>query len=146
MDAQTVKLSDVIAELGLEGHVEGGYFKETYHSENSSAIYFLLSKDSRHKWHRIIGRDEIWHFYAGGPLEVSVANPDGVLLGRHVLGPNLTQGHKVQLMIPANHWQVARCLDGCDWTLVGCTVSPPFEYEHLELAGPDFKVSEGTKN
>ncbi|XP_033125503.1 uncharacterized protein LOC117123616 [Anneissia japonica] len=145
MEALSKKSAEeLIAEFGLQEHIEGGYYKQTYRSEHSTAIYYLVSKGSGIVWHRIRGRDELWHYYAGDPIEVSLANPEGVSMGKRVVGPDLTKGQTFQLLIPGDHWQSAKCLDGGKWTLFGCTVSPAFEYKYLQIAPDDFKPKEGT--
>ena len=70
-------------------------------------------------WHRIRTTDEIWHFYAGDPVEVKTASPDGTLQDTRIFGPDIFQGQQPQLLIRADHWQSARCLG--EWTLFGCT-------------------------
>jgi predicted cupin superfamily sugar epimerase len=128
---------EVVRLLGLEPHPEGGMFAETWRAPtqvgeraSGTAIYFLLRAGERSQWHRVDAA-EIWHFYAGHPLELSTS-PDGVAVSQRVLGPELAAGQRPQLMVPAGVWQAARSLG--DWTLVGCTVAPGFEYRGLELA------------
>jgi len=128
----------VIDRLGLEPHPEGGHYAETWRHApgtgrgSGTAIYFLLRAGEVSAWHRI-DADEIWHHYAGAPLELRVCleddRPDTL-----VLGPDLEAGARPQHRVPAHAWQSARSLG--DWTLAGCTVSPAFEFEHFELA-PD---------
>ncbi len=125
--------------LGLEQHPEGGRFSETWRDESATdrpfgtAIYFLLTKDERSHWHRVDAA-EIWHFYAGAPLELeTVSSDDSGVLSR-VLGNDLRADQRPQLIVEAHQWQSARSLGA--WTLVGCTVSPGFDFEGFELA-PD---------
>jgi hypothetical protein len=82
---------------------------------------------------------EVWHWYAGAPLELGIA-PDGGPEQIVRLGPSLFAGERPQVVIPAHHWQRARSLGR--WTLVGCTVAPGFEFSGFELAGPDFHPSQ----
>lgn len=127
----------IIALLQLEPHPEGGYFRETYRdcaSEGdrgmATAIYFLLRKGQHPRLHRIDAA-EMWHHYAGDPLELVTEDDKGVSLKR-ILGTDFATGQRPQLLVPAHHWQAARTLG--EWTLVGCTVSPAFEFSAFELA------------
>ena len=116
---------DVIAALGLAAHPEGGWFRETWRDEHATAIYYLLQEGERSHWHRV-DATEIWHFYDGDPLELST--PAGAVA--------LSRDHP-QHVVPAGTWQAARPLGR--WTLVGCTVSPPFEFSRFELAPPGWQ-------
>ena len=129
----------IIRQLGLEPHPEGGHFRETWRASSPSgeraagtAIYYLLREGEQSHWHRVDAA-EIWHWYAGSPLELSLS-PDGNTLERHVLGNRLDSGEAPQAIVPENCWQSARSLGA--WTLVGCTVSPAFEFAGFEMA-PD---------
>jgi hypothetical protein len=117
---------DVIAALGLEPHPEGGWFRETWREPAGTAIYYLLRAGERSAWHRV-DLTEIWHFYAGGPLELELRPGN-----RHVLGGDVLAGQRPQVVVPAGGWQAAAPLG--DWTLVGCTVCPAFGFSHFELA------------
>ena len=95
----------------------------------STAIYFLLARGERSHWHRVDAA-EVWHFYAGAPLELDIA-----AAGRRervALGGDLTAGQRPQAVVPAHAWQAAQTRG--DWTLVGCTVAPGFEFAKFELA------------
>lgn len=127
---------DVIDLLGLEPHPEGGHYRETFRDSietagrsAGTAIYFLLAAGEVSRWHRV-DATEIWHWHAGAQLELIVAE-DG-LRTVHILGDNLRAGDRPQGIVPANAWQSARSLG--DWTLVGCTVAPGFEFAGFELA------------
>jgi len=127
----------IAAALGLVPHPEGGRFAETYrHAPTGggrgamTAIYFLLRAGERSHWHRV-DADEMWHWYAGAPLRLSVALP-GAAIADTVLGPDVLAGERPQALVPANAWQAAVGLG--DWTLVGCTVAPAFEFAGFELA------------
>lgn len=126
---------DVIASLGLEPHPEGGWFRETWREPALTAIHYLLRAGERSHWHRV-DRTEIWHFYAGDPLELAVS-PGGRDVARHVLGTDLCGGQIPQAVVPAGAWQSARPLGG--WALAGCTVAPAFEFSGFELAPPDWR-------
>jgi predicted cupin superfamily sugar epimerase len=131
---------DIIAQLGLIPHPEGGHYRETFRDplvqagnrNASTAIYFLLAKGERSHWHRI-DAVEIWHFYAGAPLALHIH--DGI--PRTVtLGNKLAAGEEPQGIVPAHAWQSAQSTG--EWTLVGCTVAPGFDYATFELAPPDW--------
>ncbi len=96
----------------------------------STAIYFLLARGERSHWHRVDAA-EIWHWHAGAPLELEVASAPGHR-ERIMLGSALAAGQRPQGIVPAHAWQAARSLG--DWTLVGCTVAPGFEFAKFELA------------
>lgn len=130
--------SEVVAILGLQPHPEGGHFRETFRDADpaggrahSTAIYYLLAAGERSAWHRVRDAAEVWHFHAGAPLRLSLAET----LGSEtvvVLGANLAAGERPQAVVPPNWWQAAESLG--PWTLVGCTVAPGFTFESFELA------------
>jgi predicted cupin superfamily sugar epimerase len=125
----------LIALLNLKPHPEGGYFRETFRDAaegraHSTAIYFLLTAGEVSRWHRVDAA-EVWHFYSGAPLELRVGKDI------YVLGPNVDEAQAPQVVVPPNVWQSARSLG--DYTLVGCTVAPGFEFEHFELAPDGFE-------
>ncbi|MDQ4069729.1 MAG: cupin domain-containing protein [Actinomycetota bacterium] len=126
---------DVIAALGLQPHPEGGWFRETWREPAATAIYYLLRSGERSHWHRV-DATEVWHFYAGDPLELAMS-PDGHQIERLVLGPDVAGGQQPQLVVPARTWQSARPLGA--WTLAGCTVAPAFQFSGFELAEPDWE-------
>ncbi|CAB4832699.1 MAG: cupin [Actinobacteria bacterium] len=130
---------DLIALLGLEPHPEGGHYRETWRTtaesgrDTGTAIYFLLRAGEVSHWHRV-DADETWHFYAGDPLELGVAPTGDETATWQVLGPDIVGGERPQIVVPANAWQAARPLG--EWTLVGCTVAPAFDFAGFELAPP----------
>jgi predicted cupin superfamily sugar epimerase len=101
----------------------------------STAIYFLLALGERSHWHRV-DAVEIWHWHAGAPLALEIAAAPGQR-ERIMLGNDLAAGERPQGIVPAHAWQAARSLG--DWTLVGCTVAPGFEFATFELAPPDWE-------
>lgn len=132
----------VIDALGLAPHPEGGYFRETWRDASASgerghgtAIYYLLKAGEISRWHRVDAA-EIWHYYAGAPLALSIAAPNETAV-EHRLGPNVLASERPQILVPLHHWQSAKSLG--DWTLVGCTVSPAFEFAGFEMAPPGWK-------
>jgi len=131
--------ADIIARLELKPHPEGGHYRETFRDESvdaggrsrSTAIYFLLARGERSRWHRIDAA-EVWHFYAGAPLVLLIAPNEKDAAERRVLGNALAAGERPQIAVPARAWQAAESLG--EWTLAGCTVAPGFEFSALELA------------
>ena len=132
------KADEIIAQLGLMPHPEGGFFRETFRDEAeiagrscSTLIYFLLRAGERSHWHTV-DAVETWHFYAGAPLNLHLADPDGSKARTMVLGVDLAAGQKPQAVVPKGHWQAAETLG--DYTLVGCTVAPGFTFDGFVLA------------
>ena len=133
---------DVIARLQLAPHPEGGHYRETFRDPAtvdgraaSTAIYYLLAAGERSAWHRI-DAVEIWHWYAGAPLALTVSE-NGHDARSVRLGSALGAGQCPQVVVPAGAWQSARSLG--TWTLLGCTVAPGFSFEAFELAPPDWR-------
>jgi predicted cupin superfamily sugar epimerase len=130
--------AEIIGRLELRPHPEGGYYRETYRDARSDAqgrslstvIYFLLTRGNRSHWHRIDAA-EIWHYYAGSALELQIAH-EGCSTHAVRLGPDIASGERPQAIVPASAWQCAETTG--DWTLVGCTVAPAFEFAHFEMA------------
>ena len=134
--------TDIIARLELKPHPEGGHYREVFRDTRldangrslSTAIYFLLARGERSHWHRV-DAVEIWHYYAGHALTLQIAH-DGCAQNTVKLGPDLAAGERPQAIVPAHAWQAAETTG--DWTLVGCTVAPGFEFAGFELAKPDW--------
>jgi len=126
----------LIAQLDLKPHPEGGHFRETFRDAPhdgraaSTAIYFLLRASEASRWHRIDAA-EIWHFYRGAPLELRIGEKT------FILGPDIDEAQAPQIVVPPGEWQAARSLG--DYTLVGCTVAPGFEFAHFEMAPDGFE-------
>lgn len=133
----------------MQSHPEGGYFAESYRSGEtvaasalpdrfagdrvfSTAIYFLLESHHISALHRIQA-DEVWHFYAGGPLGVFVIDLVGELSVIH-LGPDLANGQVFQAVVPAGCWFGSKPAPGTTFSLVGCTVAPGFDFADFEMA------------
>ncbi len=157
---------DVIRELALAPHPEGGWYREVYRSSQRVAseqgnrsslttIYYLLEREQLSRWH-MVRADEVWHFYAGAPLELLAYDPEPRRLTRHVLGtpdPSNSAGAtspgsprpaprdsvprtskavpEPVAVIPSGVWQAARSLG--EYSLVGCTVGPGFEFEDFRF-------------
>ena len=129
---------EIIRSLGLVPHPEGGHYRETFRdapagggSERaaSTAIYFLLQAGEISRWHRVDAA-EVWHWHAGAPLELTTIEDGRKSVTR--LGCDLRLGERPQAVVPARAWQQAQSLG--DWTLVGCTVAPGFEFSGFEMA------------
>jgi predicted cupin superfamily sugar epimerase len=134
--------AEIIARLELKPHPEGGYYRETFRDSRTdeggrarfTAIYFLLARGERSHWHRI-DAVEIWHYYAGDALTLKIADDDGQWSFK--LGANLAAGEQPQAIVPPHTWQSAESTG--DWTLVGCTVAPGFDFATFELAPKDWE-------
>jgi uncharacterized protein len=132
-----VEPQQIVDRLGLQSHPEGGMYAETWRAPaatgeraSGTAIYFLLRAGERSHWHRV-DATELWHFYAGDAL-VLETSADGTSVTTRVLGADVAAGQEPQLVVAPGEWQAARSLGA--WTLVGCTVSPAFDFAGFELA------------
>lgn len=140
---------DIIKLLNLQPHPEGGFFKETYRSNEfidssalpkryvgnrvvSTCIYYLLTPDSYSAMHRVKS-DELFHFYLGDTVEMLQLLPQGTSKVIK-LGSNLLDGEHLQVPVPQNTWQGCRLVSGGQFALMGATVAPGFEYQDFELA------------
>jgi predicted cupin superfamily sugar epimerase len=139
-----VDASEIIERLGLQPHPEGGSYGETWRAPaadgarpSGTAIYFLLRAGERSHWHRV-DATEIWHYYAGDPIELRTSL-DGRSATTRVLGADLAAGQVPQLVVAPGEWQAAASLGA--WTLVGCTVSPGFDFAGFELAAAGWEPS-----
>jgi uncharacterized protein len=139
--------------LNLEPHpCEGGWFVQTWRSEEvipqsalperypaarhaGTCIYYLLEPGTFSEMHRLAS-DEIFHFYYGDPIEMLQITPDGAAK-RYVIGSDLASGQQVQLIVPKNTWQGSRLIAGGKVALIGCTVSPGFDYADYETGKRD---------
>jgi len=144
-----LRIEQLINQYNLQPHPEGGWYKQTYKSKEqiaanalperfdanrafSTAIYFLLEKGNFSAFHRIKS-DECWHFYAGDPLLIYLIGQNGELKVI-LLGNDFEKGQTFQYVVPANCWFASRPAPSSEYCFVGCTVSPGFEFEDLELA------------
>jgi predicted cupin superfamily sugar epimerase len=144
MGAMPSEADRLIRLLALKPHPEGGHYRETFRDcgpppagrdagpvrAHSTAIYFLLKAGEVSRWHRVDAA-EVWHFYRGAPLELRMGRQ------AYILGADIDEAQVPQIVVPAGAWQSARSLG--DFTLVGCTVAPGFEFEHFELAPDGFE-------
>lgn len=137
------RATHLIATLGLQPHPEGGYYRQVYKSASGvmpadargqrtalTTIFFLLPADEMSRWHRVTS-DEVWHFYEGAPLELHTADTTFTATDRHRLGPVTSDGSSPVHVVAAHDWQAARTTG--DYTLVGCTVGPGFEFADFTM-------------
>jgi predicted cupin superfamily sugar epimerase len=135
------RAKDLISELRLQPHPEGGYFREIFRSVHKvqpldersarcalTTIYFLLVKGQHGRWHRV-SSDEAWHFYEGDPLDIYwIDDQDAV--HQELLGTGTSNTHPM-CVVPAGCWQAARPLE--EYSFLGCTVAPGFEFQDFEM-------------
>lgn len=139
------RFGTIIEKFDLKKHPEGGYFAETYRSaercnpagakgasrSTCTAIYYLLPAGTQSDLHRLKS-DELWHFYLGGPLNMHFFYQDGSY-EMATLGTDIENDESPQIFVPGGTWFGARPAEGVEFTLVGCTVSPGFEFDDFEL-------------
>jgi predicted cupin superfamily sugar epimerase len=143
----SARAEQLIAELSLEPHPEGGYYREIFRSSNLvttadgrgaraalTTIYFLLPEGAVSRWHRVTS-DEVWHLYEGGPLEVLELDLECRELSRHHLAGEFAGAQAPVCTIAANRWQAARPL--AEYALAGCTVGPGFDFEDFTMLADD---------
>ncbi len=140
MTRRGLNADDLIEQLQLSPHPEGGHYRETWRGplgpdgrSIGTAILFLLKADEVSHWHRV-DATEIWFWHAGAPLELRIGDDAGLRVLR--LGSDLAHGDCVQGIVPEQAWQSARACG--DYALVSCTVTPGFEFSGFILAPPDF--------
>ena len=133
---------DIIDLLKLERHPEGGWYVQTFRDPEgidgrppSTAIYYLLEGGDRSHWHTV-DAVEVWHYHAGAPLELRLSE-DGKTVRTLILGADLAGGERPQGLVRKGEWQSAKSLGA--WTLVGCTVSPGFEFSGFRMAEPGWE-------
>lgn len=135
---------EVITQLSLTPHPERGWYiqafedpEKTNNRSASTAIYYLLEKGEISYWHRVLDATELWHYYLGAPLQLSLSFDDGKPVRHQILGPDIFDNQAPQIIIEKGEWQRAESLG--DWTLVGCTVAPGFTYAGFEMAAEDWE-------
>jgi uncharacterized protein len=141
--------AEVMRLLDLTPHPEGGHYRQTFRDPRtvdagraaSTAIYFLLARGERSHWHKV-DAVEIFHYHAGAPLKLEIAANAKGPIECITLGADLAAGERPQAIVPAHTWQAAQSLG--EWTLVGCTVAPGFEFSRFELAPKDWAPSAAT--
>jgi predicted cupin superfamily sugar epimerase len=136
-------VDELVRALGLQPHPEGGYYRETYRAQArvetprgaraaGTAIYYLLPRGEFAAWHQV-ALDEVWHFYDGAPLTLYLLSEQG--LESVMLGRDVVRGERPQVIIPAGVLQAA--VPRGDYTLVGCTVAPGFDFADWEMPARD---------
>ena len=148
-----------IQKFQLNKHPEGGYYREVYRSGEiiridspkknlkrniSTSIYFLLEGSQISKFHRLKS-DELWHFYDGGSIRVYVIDENGKL-SIITLGKKTEDGELFQTVIKKNSWFAAEVINKRSFTLIGCTVSPGFDFSDFELATREFLLTSFPKH
>lgn len=148
-----MKPENIIKKLGLKPlEPEGGFYRETYLSPESvlsehlparygadrrlsSAIYYFLEKGAVSKMHRLLS-DEVFHFYAGDPVQLLTLNPQGggslVFLGKDIMS-----GQHPQVVVPSGVWQGMALVPGGEFALMGTTVAPAYTRDDFELGDPE---------
>lgn len=141
-------IEEIVKELDLKPHPEGGFYKETYRCKEeikqselgeayngsrnySTAIYFLLTSDTFSAFHRII-QDEFWFFHQGSPIRLHTISPQGEHT-EHLIGNDLVKNQIPQLVVHGGDWFAAEVVNENDFALVSCTVSPGFDFSDFEL-------------
>jgi len=139
----------LIAQLGLSAHPEGGWYRETWRSDQAvsgralgTAIIFLLRSGESSHWHRV-DADELWLWQGGDPLALRIAHGDEGPVEELVLGPDVSHSQHLQGLVPAGAWQAAAPAKGASgangYCLVSCIVVPGFEFAGFELAEPGWE-------
>ena len=141
-------MNELIELYQLQPHPEGGYYRETFRDEAvieksalpnrftgdrniSTAIYFLIPEGKKSNLHRIKS-DEVWHFYLGGPLILIQISPQGKI-DKIILGQDIKNGQRVQHVVPAGFWFGAYPNPQTQFSFVGCTVAPGFDFSDFEM-------------
>jgi hypothetical protein len=135
-----MKARELVEKLSLQPHPEGGWYREIHRALRTvqvergsrsalTTIYYLLEQRQLGRWH-VVESDEVWHFYAGAPLELLEYDATTGRLVQHVLG-DVREGNESVAVIPPGAWQAARSRG--EYSLVGCTVGPGFEFEDFRF-------------
>ena len=121
----------IIKKLQMIPHPEGGHFKESYRDKNISLIYYLLKKNEKSHWHRLT-KNETLHFYKGDPLTIFTSKD-----GDSFSSLNIGEKNNFNFTINAGTWFAMKSIG--EYSLIGCTVMPPFDYKDFQLAPPNWK-------
>ena len=121
----------IINELNLEPHPEGGHFTQCFKNKDISVIYYLLKKNEESHWHRLT-KSETLHFYKGDPLTIYISEN-----GKNFDSINIGEKNIFNYTVNANNWFAMKSTG--EYSLIGCTVSPAFDYKDFELAPPNWK-------
>ena len=140
--ANNLNSAHYIANLGLEPHPEGGYYRQLFGNDESgkkdiSSIYYMLTANDISAFHRLHNVVEIWYYHAGEPLNIYVIDTEGKLCVH-----NLSPEGEMQVIIKPEQWFAAEIPSKQGFTLVGCAVAPAFTFENFELAQKDDLVKQ----
>ncbi len=139
--------AQLIEQLGLAAHPEGGWYRETWRGATGAdgrargtAIIFLLRSGEASHWHRV-DADELWLWQAGDPLELRLAAGDAGPVRNVILGNDVAAGHNLQGLVPTGEWQAARGAGEpvFGYSLVSCVVVPGFDFAGFTLAPPGWE-------
>lgn len=128
------QINELVKLHNLLPHPEGGFFKETYRSEFSTGIFYLLQKGQKSSFHRIKS-DEMWHFYSGDSISIVEITQTGTIK-ETILNKN-----NVQYVVPANVWFGAYLPDGSEFAFTGCTVAPAFHFSNFEMGNKEVMLA-----
>jgi len=147
----STRADDLVRELGLAPHPEGGFYRELFRSRRmvrtddgrserwaATTIFYLLRGTDVNRWHRVAS-DEIWHWYEGAPLELHMLDPQLARAKTEMMGP-VGEAQVPVRTVPAGCWQAVRCTG--EYTLAGCTVAPGFEFSDFRLLRESPELSE----
>jgi len=127
-------VDEIIKKLEMIPHPEGGHYKESYRNNYISLIYYILKRGEKSHWHKL-KKNEILHFYNGDPLKVFMSD-DGVTVKEVTLSKVVKSGHFLHYVVKAGIWF---CMESKgEYSLIGCAVAPPFDFEDFELAPKDW--------
>ena len=129
---------EIIEKLKMIPHPEGGYFIESYRDANVSLIYYLLTKNEKSHWHRLT-KNEILHFYDGDPLKLLISK-DGKNIEEIILNNKIINDQIFHYIVKAETWFSMESQG--EYSLIGCTVAPSFDYDDFELAPKNWKPGE----
>ena len=122
--------NEIIKKLQMTLHSEGGHFKESYRDNYVSLIYYLLKKGEKSHWHRLT-KNETLHFYSGDPLQIYISDD-----GKNVSLFEIGKENNFHYTINAGTWFTMKSVG--NYSLIGCTVAPAFDYKDFELASADW--------
>lgn len=142
--ANTSCWQTLVRDLSLQPHPEGGYYRETFRSDQqvpftggmrsaSTVIYYLLAQGAYSAWHRI-DADETWYFHAGHPMALHVLSAEGELCTHRLGNPIEHAGAVFQATVPAGCWFAGELVEPDEFALLSCSVAPGFEFSGFELA------------
>lgn len=129
------QVNEIVKMHNLLPHPEGGFYKETYRSEFSTAIFYLLKKGQKSRFHRIKS-DEMWHFYSGNSLSIVEITNSGMIKETRL------DKNNVQYVVPANVWFGAYLPDDSEFAFTGCTVAPAFHFSDFEMGNKEKMLKE----